>query len=152
MRRNIAVEYAYCAIEQNAKLLLTTIERDELRCILTRDRTSVTPGSVIHELVSPLLYLRMQHEENGEMTIRFGIEPVTGEPHLEAITSQFLRIVFRETSRSAKVPNIEECVRTDWFVNSCAEVYEYVELRDEHHILSKLPYKPKEAKRLLSLA
>lgn len=137
------VEQAYYRIVKKAKQLLSTIEQERFRCYLECTHPSDFKASIlIHEIVSPLLYLRLDCDTTSGLTIRFGIEPETNSDFLNAVTALFLRKVFEYTSRRETGTNIENCVRTDWFINSCSEMYEYIELRNKHHTLNQVKYRP----------
>src|ERR1700733_10982114 len=92
---NSVVEHSYNTIVKQAKALLASIKRDELRCILERKNSSRAPDTIIHEIISPLLYVRLSSEIDGCYTIRFGIEPIRENMELNNITAQFLRLLFK---------------------------------------------------------
>ena len=152
---NEAVQRAYWHVLKRAKQLLATIEQDELRFILERtDKSIPKVGTIVHEIVSPVLYLRLECHSDTIMAIHFGIEQITHVGHLSEITSMFLRTLFKYTSKELTNINIEQRVQTDWFINSCSAMYEYVELRNKYHIFKKLPYRvlAHQKKQVLSAA
>jgi hypothetical protein len=142
-RYNDAVELAHTKIFKFAKQLIATIERDDMRCYFERKDSAPVVDTIRHEIISPLLYLRLQCELDGMFTIRFGIEPAPSNPELADLTSDFLRMLFRATDKAAKDVDIERCIETDWFINVCGDMYEYVDtaLHSKHHTLRKVPYK-----------
>ncbi len=138
---NTAVLFAYDRIVRRAKKLLSIIERDDLRAYYERKSVLRIPNKLIHEMISPLLYTRLECESDGMMAIRFGIEAIRDNTELHTITAQFLRFVFAATSREQTKRPIEACIKTDWFINSCNELYEYIDMDPRFHILKKVPCK-----------
>lgn len=152
---NSAVKQAYFSILKQAKQLLATIEQEELRLTLERrDVKEPKIGTIVHELVSPVLYLRLELHTDDKMAIHFGIEQVNQLGHLSAITTRFMRLLYRYTSKEITGIDIEECVRTDWFINSCSAMYEYIELRNKYHMHKQIRYKTviQKRKTILSVA
>jgi hypothetical protein len=146
---NTVVEQAYDCIFKRAKQLLASIERDDLRTMFERKNTDCRPDTIMHEVINPLLYLRLECERHGMLTIRFGIEPITKDTVLSALTAQFLRTVFAMTDKAVTACNIEQCIKTDWFINSCSDMFEYLEMRNKHHTVKQVQYKvsaPKQSK------
>jgi len=90
---------------------------------------------------SPLLFLRLECSSDALMTIHFGIEHVDQSPALAAVTAAFLRMLFKETAYKKDGIDIEDCVKTDWFIKSCSEMFEYVEERNKYHTFKQLKYK-----------
>jgi hypothetical protein len=138
---NTAVHKAYGRILKHTKQLLASLEQEELRFTLERMERSKKPHTVIHELISPLLFLRLECSSDALMTIHFGIEHVDQSPALSMVTAAFLRMLFKETSNKKDGIDIEDCVKTDWFIKSCSEMFEYVEERNRYHTLKQLKYK-----------
>lgn len=153
---NDCVRLAYFQILKQTKQILATIEYDELRCTLERvDDLNQLKQGIEHEFISPLLYLRLELHSNGNLAIHFGIEETNKPGELSQITSQFLRLLYKLTSKEAYSVDIEQCVRTDWFLkNTCSEAYEYVEERNKYYTFSKIKFKVTSQKRkqLLSVA
>lgn len=139
---NEAVKHSYFKILKKAKLLLSTIENDELRYTLERqDKNKSVVGTIVHELISPVLYLRLEHHSDNIMAIHFGIEQVNELGLLSTITTTFLRLLYMLTSKEITGINVESCIRTDWFINSCSAAYEYIETRNKYHELKQIKYK-----------
>ena len=150
---NKAVKEAYFQILKHAKQMLCTIEQEELRFTLEREERTSKAGTIIHEIINPLLYLRLEHHTDNVYAIHFGIEQVNQQGQLSAITTKFLRLLYKLTAIESTDINIEESVRTDWFINSCSSMYEYVEERgNKHHTFKQLPYKPAVKRKLRSVA
>ncbi|MES2268772.1 MAG: hypothetical protein V4520_18555 [Bacteroidota bacterium] len=151
---NKAVKAAYYKTLRKAKEMLCTIEQDELRYTLVRSDTPTSTGYIVHEFINPLLYLRLEAENDSTFFIHFGIEQVQSNEHLSNITSKFIRALYSLTNKKATATNIEMSVRTDWLLNSCSDAYEYIEERNKYHVFKQLPYKVNTAKRkqLLSVA
>jgi len=151
---NQCVAIAYFQLLKRAKEMLSTIEQEELRSTLERaDKTLPQIGTVVHELLNPLIYMRLELHPGGLMAIHFGIEPINQLGQLTDITSNFLRLLYKLTSKDVYPIDIENCVRTDWFINSCSGLYEYLE-ESEHYAFKQLKYKvtAKKRKQLLSVA
>jgi len=145
---NEAVKNSYFKILKKAKLLLSTIENDELRYTLERqDKNKSVVGTIVHELISPVLYLRLEHHSDNIMAIHFGIEQVNELGLLSSITTSFLRVLYKLTSKEITGVDIECCVRTDWFINSCSAAYEYIKERNKYHELKQLKYKVSSTRR-----
>lgn len=138
---NTAVRQAYGRILKHAKQLLASLEQEELRFTLERMERSKKPHAVIHELISPLLFLRLECSGETLMAIHFGIEHVDQSPALAMVTAAFLRMLFKETARKKDGIDIEDCVKTDWFIKSCSEMFAYVEERNKYHTFKQLKYK-----------
>ena len=152
---NQCVQLAYFQLLKQAKQMLNKIEQEELRFTLERaERKPPQIGTIVHELVNPLLYMRLELHADSQMAIHFGIECVYERGQLSDITSTFLRLLYKLTSKDAYPIDIENCVCTDWFINSCAEMFEYIEERNKYHTFKQLKYKvtAKKRKQLLSVA
>jgi len=151
---NTIVKKAYYKVLRKAKEMLCTIEQDELRYTLVRSDNPTSTGYIVHEFINPLLYLRLEAENDSTFFIHFGIEQVQNNQHLSNITSRFIRFLYRFTSKEASMINIEMAVQTDWLLNSCSDAYEYIEERNKYHVFKQLPYKVSASKRkqILSVA
>ncbi|MBE9584018.1 hypothetical protein IM792_06115 [Mucilaginibacter sp. JRF] len=147
---NKAVRDSYAQILKQARQMLGSIEQEELRFMLVREDKFSGIGTVINELINPLLYIRLEHHTDDTYAIHFGFEQISKSVELSTVTTQFVRLLYKQTSRDSTAVNIEDCVRTDWFVNSPSEMYQYIEERGlRHHTFKQLLYKPKTAKRKL---
>ncbi|MCJ8210811.1 hypothetical protein MUY27_13925 [Mucilaginibacter sp. RS28] len=149
-KRNQAITTAYYAILKAAKALLATLEEERLRYTLTRvDKHKDTKAIILHEFLSPLIYLRLELHQNDEFSIHYGYElsPVFG-PYYH-ITAAFIRLVYKLTMASNTTINIEEAVRTDWIVDNCSEAYEYLEQRNKHHQFKLIKYRVRPVRRKL---
>lgn len=145
---NNAVKQAYFSILKKAKYLLSTIDKDELRFTLERQDTKKSViGTIVHEFISPVLYLRLEHHTDNVMAIHFGIEQVNELGLLSSITTKFLRLLYKLTSKEITGIDIECSVRTDWFINSCSAAYEYIETRNKYHEVKQIKYKNPEKRR-----
>jgi hypothetical protein len=152
MSYNEAVQHAYDSILTKTKQLLASIEQEELRYVLERGPRGEQPDDIFHELVSPLLYLRLECQGSVKLAIHFGIEPATKSPELQAITASFLRTLFALTGKAYTGTDIEDCVKTDWLINVCSEMFEYLEERNKCHTFRTIPYKKHTArKRVLAV-
>jgi len=155
MLYNSVVEQAYFRVLKKAKQMLATIEQEELRFTLERSDKGETKGDmIIHEIISPVLYLRLECHTDNVMAIHFGIEPVNQLGQLSDLTSMFLRKLYEYTGQESTGANIEKCVRTDWFINLCSEMYEYIEVRNKYHTFKQIKYRDASTrkKQILSIA
>jgi len=148
--RNKAIRQAYHAILKATKALIATVEEEPLRYTLIReDKHKHTKELILHEMISPLIYLRLELHSNDELSIHYGWEtsPVFG-PYYQ-ITSTFVRMLYKLTMASTTEINFEDAVRTDWVINNCSEAYEYIEERNKYHRFELIKHKPKPIKRKL---
>jgi hypothetical protein len=144
---NKVVKATYYQIFKHAKSLLSALEQEELRFTLIRDDMQAMTGSIIHEMVNPLLYLRLEQHNNGYYSIHYGFEayPVIGEYY--RLTSAFARFIYKVTMASSTPINIEDALRVDFIILNCSELYEHVEERNKYHQFQQLPYKPAATRR-----
>ena len=152
---NDYVALAYFQLLKQTRQMLAAIEHEELRYTLERiDRKQTQIGSIIHELINPLIYLRLELHTDNQMAIHFGIEQTNQQGQLSELTSKFLLLLYKLTSKDTYPVDIESSVRTDWFINSCSEMYEYMEVRNKYHTFRQIKYKVSAQKRkqLLSVA
>ena len=124
---NKVVSLAYHNILKGTKAMLATIEQEELRHSLVREElNSKTTNAVIHEFVSPLLYLRLECNSEGQYVIHYGFEMINSDMQLSNRTAFFTRSVYRLTSKEITSIDIEACVSNDWCITECSALYEYV--------------------------
>jgi hypothetical protein len=151
---NVTVQQSFKTILKYTKQLLSQVKDEGLRLYYERIRKEVYPNTILHEMISPLLYLRLECNVRGKCTIHFGIESIRDHEELQLITGKFLRYIFFCTAALHTTENIEDCVNTDWFIAICTELFEYINMDQKYHILKKVPYKAPstKAKGLLSVA
>jgi hypothetical protein len=152
---NKVVTESYFKILKETRKQLATLERDELRyCLEREDRTIPKPNTVIHEIVNPLIYLRLECKPDNRLAIHFGFEQVLSNNQYSQLTTFFIRLLFWMTSKEATPVNIEDAVRTDWMINTCENMYEYIEEHNKHHQFRLIKHKPAatQRKRMLSVA
>lgn len=144
---NKVVKQSYYQILKHAKALLCAIEQEELRFTLVRENKEAITGSVLHEFVSPLLYLRLEQHTNGYYSIHYGFEllPVFSEYYI--VGTAFSRFIYKVTMASATAINIEDALRIDFVILNCSEMYEHIEQLQKHHHFQQLPYKQATNKR-----
>lgn len=147
---NDEVRQVYFAILKFTKGLLSTIERDELRYTLIRDDKRSQTG-VVHELINPIFYLRLEMEKDDTLSICYGLEACAEYMHL---TMPFARTIYRLTMREVTTNDIEDCISTRYYVSNPDELYAYMEDRNKYHAFELIKYKPvtKHSKRLLRVA
>ena len=149
---NKIVKQTYFQILKETKALLATIEHEPLRYSLIReDKQPISPNNIIHEMINPLLYLRLTWFDANKLCINYGWEliPTFGEYY--HLVNTFVRLVYKLTMRDATAINIEDCIRTDYVINECSAAYEHLEERGlKHHTFMLIPYKVKTVKRKLS--
>jgi hypothetical protein len=145
---NKAIRESYYLIYRKAKQLLATLEREELRFSLEReDRSAIKTNAILHELISPLLYLRLESDNAGLLAIHFGFEQVLAHNQYSELTASFMRLLYRHTATENTTMNIENCIKTDWMINTCSAMYEHIEERNKYHTFKQIPYKPATVKR-----
>ncbi|RVU02376.1 hypothetical protein EOD41_00090 [Mucilaginibacter limnophilus] len=148
---NKIVKQTYFQLVKEAKALLATIEEEPLRYSLIReDKQSFQQGTIVHEFLNPLLYLRLECYAENKLGIHFGWElmPTFGEYY--HIMNTFVRLVYKLTMADTTAINIEDCIRTDYVINECSAAYEHLEERGlRHHTFVLIPYKAKPIKRKL---
>lgn len=150
---NKAVKGAYFKLWRGTQQLLTTVERHELRCTLQRqDRSAISFGSKVHEVINPLIYLSLECNDGELLSIHFGFEQLVEDQEYSHITSRFVRLLYKLTASENTSINIESCINTDYIITSCSELYEVVEDRMKHHSFSLIKYKPATTRRKQMMA
>ncbi|WP_179416151.1 hypothetical protein HDF19_08440 [Mucilaginibacter sp. E4BP6] len=145
---NKSVQDAYFKILKETRKQLATLEREELRyCLEREDRTTTKPNTVIHEIVNPLVYLRLECKPDNRFAIHFGFEQVLSINQYSQLTTFFIRLLYRVTSKEATVVNVEDAVRTDWIITTCENMYEYIEENNKYHQFRLIKHKPAAMKR-----
>lgn len=145
---NKAVREAYYLIYRKAKQLLATLEREELRFSLEReDRSAIKPNAILHEIITPLIYLRLESDNAGLLAIHFGFEQVLAHNQYSEFTAAFMRLLYRHTAKEHTAVEIENCIKTDWMINTCSAMYEHIEERNKYHTFKQISYKPTAVKR-----
>jgi hypothetical protein len=131
--------------------MLAIIEDEPLRYSLIReDKQVIATGTIVHELVNPLIYLRLECFKGDLLGIRYGFEGQPGYNGYDAMTASFIRMVYKLTMDNNTSINIEDCVKADYVMTECSELYEYIEERgNKHHRFELIKYKPKTIKRKL---
>jgi hypothetical protein len=154
-QRNKAVKTAYFKIVKAAKILLSAVERHDLRCILIRKGKSGenTLNTTLHELVNPIIYLSLECHDKENYSIHFGVEQFKQECEYSIMTAKFVRILYRLTSLEQTTLNIEDCVNTEYVITDCSALYEAIEdSKLKNHALEIVPYKQTVNKRKLMKA
>jgi hypothetical protein len=142
---NKEVKAAYYKVLKEAKALLATLPREEVRYSLIReDRLSTTSSKIIHEFVNPLIYLRLESYADGRLGIRYGFEPCEDYAN---ITVAFTRFLYKVTMREATSENIERSINTSFFIHNPDEMYAYLEEQMKHHTFQLIKYKPAAVRR-----
>ncbi|MCR8559274.1 hypothetical protein KXD93_16575 [Mucilaginibacter sp. BJC16-A38] len=151
---NETVEKVYKQLLKKTKQLIATLDTDTLRSYLERPMNDGKSETVIHELVHPLCYLRLEHYVSGIYAIHFGIEQFCPTDHYSEFTSTFIRMVFKSTDCETTQLNIERCVMTNWCISNCSDMYEYVLERNKYHVEKTIAYKviTPTAKKTLTVA
>lgn len=97
---NHAIEGAYFEIIKQAKHLISSLEKEALRGILERqDEPISTGGYIVHELINPLIYLRLEAYKNNAFAIHYGYEQSDLLTKYYPITSAFIRSVYYYTAK-----------------------------------------------------
>ena len=142
--RNQAVQNVYHAMLKLAKQLLSTLDREELRYCLIREEKTILDHGIIHEFVNPLLFLRLDSYKDGTLGIHYGFESCRDYEH---ITSVFCRTLYKLSGKDIVSPNIENSIRTDWYIHNPDEMFQYIEDRNKYHKLIILNHKPAVTRR-----
>jgi hypothetical protein len=88
-----------------------------------------------------------EHHTDNIIAIHFGIEQVKELGQLSNVTTSFIRLLYKSPSKEATGLNIEDSIRTDWFINNCSEAYEYIGSRNEYHLIKQIRHKSSVGKR-----
>ena len=129
----------YFQIIKEAKQLISSLEDDALKATLERqDKPNILHGYIVHELINPLIYLRLEAYKDDLLGVHYGYEQSELYTKFYPITSSFIRSIYRFTAKENTSIDIENCVRTDWVITNCAELYEYMLDRNKHYPLSTL--------------
>jgi hypothetical protein len=147
---NKEVRTAYYQILKEAKALLATIEREELRYTLIREDKPIGNSicCIIHEMVNPLIYLRLDSYEDGAYGIRYGF---ASSKYFAHITVAFTRFLYKVTMKGATSNNIENSIRTEWYIHNPDEMYEHIEEQMKHHQFALIKHKPVASRRKLQV-
>jgi len=139
-----AVHTAYFTSLKVARLLLATIEREELRYSLIREDPITDTACILHEFVNPLIYLRLERGLDKTLSIRYGFEPCKDYAH---VTVAFTRTLYKVTMKDTTSLNIENSIKTEWYVHNPDEMYAYIEEQMKHHSFSLIKHKPTASQR-----
>lgn len=142
--RNEAIKAAYFDMLKVATQLLSTIEQEDFRHTLVREKEPVKAYGLIHEFVNPLLFLRLSLLEDGIYAIHYGFEPCVTYAH---ITMPFCRSVYKLSMKDCTAVNIENSIKTDWFIHNPDEMYEYIAEQNKYHTYKQIKYKPTASQR-----
>ena len=148
---NECVHRAYKLIHRWAVAAISTIEEEAFRGTLIReDALPIREGSIVHEMVSPILYLRLECYAGGEYGIRFGYEPSPSFGKYYPIMASFVRMVYKLTNKRASQVDMERCVRIYHIQTDCADLYHYMaEVVSRYHRHEAVAYKASAVKRKL---
>lgn len=150
---NEAVLKTYFKLLEHALTFISTLEEEPLRQIMVRKNDqNIEAGIIIHELLNALIYLRLECYEGDILGIHYGYEQSDRLTKYYPITSAFIRSIYRHSSKENTEINIEDCIRTDWVINNCAELFEYIGDRNKHHEIKTLDYNPRTKKHSLKVA
>jgi hypothetical protein len=152
---NQAVQTAYMSILKVTKQLLAQFEQDELRFTLQRsNKTETTVGTVVHEFINPLFFLRLECYEGELFGIQYGFETIHTESEYSKAIALFTRYIYKVTSKERTKINIEDSVKTAYTIYTCFELYDYIEERNKHHTFTLIKHRviPNQRKQMLSVA
>ena len=149
---NAEVQRVYFKVLKEAKALLATIEEEPLRYTLIREENlPIVFNTIVHELVNPLIYLRLASDDETKLGIEFGLEFIPTYGKYYHIGNTFIRMLYKATMANTTSVNIEDSVRTDYIFHECSGAYEQIEERGcRHHSFQLIPFKTKVVKRKLS--
>lgn len=145
---NKAVQEAYFKILKETRRQLATIEREELRyCLEREDKSAIKPNVIVHELVNPLVYLRLEGKPDNRLAIHWGFEPIMSINQYSQLTTFFIRLLYCMTAKEHTSINIEDAVRTDWIITTCDNMFEYIGDNNKYHQFRLIKHKPATMKR-----
>ncbi|MGN6396559.1 MAG: hypothetical protein ACTHMI_13405 [Mucilaginibacter sp.] len=124
---NKAVQKAFNQILNEAKAMLSKIERRELRCTLFREIKPATRNMPVYEFINPLFYLKLSCENDERFAIHYGFECGNAGHEFSNQTALFTRAIYRFTAKECTEIDIEDCVQTDWVITECSALFEYKE-------------------------
>jgi hypothetical protein len=149
---NQAVRTAYFKIIKQVKQLISTIDEEPLRGILERqDKPKSSGGYIVHEMLNAVLYIRLESINGSIFNIHYGYEQTDRFTKYYPITSAFIRLIYKYTSKENTGINIEDCIHTDWVVTNCAELFEYIGDRNKYHTYRNIKFRKPTAKKKVSL-
>jgi len=147
---NQAVVDAHNNILKVLLTLIASIERQEMRYTLQRQFKPLGETGIVHEIISPLFYLRLQDYCNGKAEIHYGYSNSTS---YSPLTNVFARAVYSQTSVEKTNVNIEDCIRAERFIANTDELYEYIDETRKFHTFYLIPYrKQRKSKKLMQVA
>ncbi|RZA02873.1 MAG: hypothetical protein EOP47_05205 [Sphingobacteriaceae bacterium] len=149
---NSCVKTAYDKILTQIETLISSIDDAPLRQVLERSNKEIKPGVIIHEFLNALVYLRLECYNENVFAIHYGYEQSDRLTKYYPVTSAFIRSVYKNTAVEYTSINIENCIRTDWVITNCAELFEYIGDRNKHHISRTIKPKPVRKKQILKVA
>jgi hypothetical protein len=144
---NAAVTKAYFRVLTYAKEMIAQLPNYEARCSLELEEGHNTSEFKTHEFISPLLYLSLEWNRLS-LQIHFGYENFDTNSELADFSSEFVRALYKFTSRAYTKWNIEDCVHTNNLITTCSELFEVIDDgRNKRHIFKEIPYQEKNLKR-----
>ncbi|OKS85672.1 hypothetical protein [Mucilaginibacter polytrichastri] len=148
---NECVKAAYFEVLKQTTSLLATLPDDPHRYSLIReDKLPIIEGTIVHEFINPLLYMRLECHKDDKLAINFGCDSQPGFMEYEPLAGTFLRILYKVTMAINTAINIEDCIKTDYIVTECSEFYEFLEEGGlKNHTFHLIKHKPKAIKRKL---
>lgn len=149
---NTCIKDAYFRILKESEIIIGTLEEEPLRQVLERQNNVVLPGVIIHEFLNAFIYLRLECYEDNVFAIHYGFEQSDTHAKYYPVTSAFIRSVYKNTAIECTAVNIENCIRTDWVITNCAELFEYIGDRNKHHVIRTIKYKASRKKQILKVA
>jgi len=141
---NQAVLESYTKIVKQTKALLATVKQEPLRQIMEMEsKEQIVVGTILHELISPLLYLRLECYKGNIYGIHYGYAACELATEFYPLTSAFIRSVYKLTIAHDSI-DIQDCVRTDWVITETAELFEYMLDRNKHHSFKVIKHKSEQ--------
>jgi hypothetical protein len=145
---NDLVKATYFKLLNRTKNLLSTLDNTDLRGTLSKHQATkkLHIFTVVHEFVTPVVYLALQCDGGQRLSIHFGFEQVGIEDDYTIVTGPFMRMLYTLTSKEHTPINIEVCVSTDYVFTHCIDLFTSI-ASVKSHKFKLLEYKPATARR-----
>jgi hypothetical protein len=144
---NAAVTKAYFRTLEYAKEMIATLHPYEARCSLEFEESNSDAIFKTHQFVSPVLFLDL-HWDLITLQIHFGYECFDTNSELADFSSEFVRALYKFTSKPYTKVNIEDCVHCNNIITTCSDLFEAIDdSNHKRHTFKEIPYKERQSKR-----
>jgi hypothetical protein len=144
---NAAVTKAYFRVLDYAKDMIATLPAYEPRCSLELEESHNHSDVKTHQFVSPVFFLDL-HWSLITLQIHFGYEQFDTDSELADFSSEFVRALYKFTSKAYTKVNIEDCVHCNNIITTCSDLFEAIDDSNyKRHTFKEIPFKEKLSKR-----